>query len=665
MRKPPSWTIIANFLILLHKNVKSRLHDKPIFRRGEVPIDLQDRVDHCDRQLNCGAILYWKVDEELELELGFSTLGIYDDEDTNGYRVSSFHALPIDIESVFEGGNGLFEKSSRTDKVECAPDSCYNIRNHSQKSQDSIVPSSDFKGEAAYYISHKEWLIQRGIVTLPFWHGHPAVLLIELDIDIEQARKWCLTVLECVAFFFPLESSKDLKVNDFTVFVSDVPMGFNVGPGQTQVPRIYIKQGDREKGSKGEANIARCEWVTHIIHDRLRKRLQFEPERLRRFDSSQLGHFWKVSDDIIFVDETSEGEESLIREFRLAHSPYRPCCEPYREKRLPLMQEVFELDHVPRISCDISRENFYKNYESKRQPVVLTGCADKWSAQLHWDTIETFQQNTGTNDTLWEACTFKSYPMSIYKELMASRQTFCAFDNIVGEKEELISSHYSIPPPFENSDFFEPLGKEFPIIHNPMKWFSWGTTRSSSQAHYDQHLPSTDTWNTLVRGQKWWILFPDSHVVHTEETQCDLHCSTLTSVYERFIDWQFSYAVNAHKFYFEEGKRPLHIVQKAGETLYIPDGWMHSLYNQDSCIAVTHSYGSPANLPNLWKQLLIHGKPRHWRKMYYTHMDSSQRKQVREAVKEDRICVVQSEMSIGTWLICDDSDFAQTFRAKI
>ena len=39
---------------------------------------------------------------------------------------------------------------------------------------------------------------------------------------------------------------------------------------------------------------------------------------------------------------------------------------------------------MPRISCDISPEDFYQNYVKARIPVMLTGCTKGWLAEKLW-----------------------------------------------------------------------------------------------------------------------------------------------------------------------------------------------------------------------------------------------------------------------------------------
>ena len=38
-------------------------------------------------------------------------------------------------------------------------------------------------------------------------------------------------------------------------------------------------------------------------------------------------------------------------------------------------------DEIERISCDITKESFLREYVKKRRPVILKGCQKKWAAR--------------------------------------------------------------------------------------------------------------------------------------------------------------------------------------------------------------------------------------------------------------------------------------------
>jgi hypothetical protein len=45
-------------------------------------------------------------------------------------------------------------------------------------------------------------------------------------------------------------------------------------------------------------------------------------------------------------------------------------------------------DTLPRIHCNMSKEEFFKNYVDKREPVMITGCLQEWPKYVREWTLE-------------------------------------------------------------------------------------------------------------------------------------------------------------------------------------------------------------------------------------------------------------------------------------
>jgi hypothetical protein len=100
----------------------------------------------------------------------------------------------------------------------------------------------------------------------------------------------------------------------------------------------------------------------------------------------------------------------------------------------------------------------------------------------------------------------------------------------------------------------------------PHRWFLVGAARSGSALHVDPW--ATAAWNTVVSGRKRWVLFPPGAaralwpmVAALDED--DTACHWLHHDYGAMCD-----AVAA------EGLEGFDFVQEAGETVYIPSGFV-------------------------------------------------------------------------------------------
>ena len=112
------------------------------------------------------------------------------------------------------------------------------------------------------------------------------------------------------------------------------------------------------------------------------------------------------------------------------------------------------------------------------------------------------------------------------------------------------------------------------------------------------------------------------------QTFCQGSCSN-DEVLTR--EWYGSIGVNAARTEYPNDKYAYHVLQKPGETIYVPDGIVHSVFNFDATIAVTRNYGSAANLDKVWEEACTSGDDRKWKIMYNLVLNKEQRRRVRDS----------------------------------
>jgi len=138
------------------------------------------------------------------------------------------------------------------------------------------------------------------------------------------------------------------------------------------------------------------------------------------------------------------------------------------------------------------------------------------------------------------------------------------------------------PPECFQEDLFVLLGE-----HRPdHRWLIIGPERSGSTFHKDPN--ATSAWNAVIRGSKYWIMFPNSVLppgVYMSEDE-----SEVTSPLS-IAEWLLS-------FHAEARSTPgcLEGICREGEVLHVPSGWWHLVVNLDPAIAITQNFVPRAHL---------------------------------------------------------------------
>ncbi|KAL3623459.1 Arginine-specific demethylase jmj22 [Castilleja foliolosa] len=250
---------------------------------------------------------------------------------------------------------------------------------------------------------------------------------------------------------------------------------------------------------------------------------------------------------------------------------------------LEMKPEWLERDNIVR-KKGISVDEFISKFEEPNKPVLLEGCLGNWAALKKWD-----------RDYLVKICgdaKFSIGPVHMnlkdyfrYSDQVREERPLYLFDPKFAEKVPNLGSDYEVPEYFKE-DLFSLLGDDRPDY----RWIIIGPAGSGSSFHIDPN--STSAWNAVVRGSKKWILFPPEVVppgVHPSPDGAEVACPV--SIIEWFMNFY-----NATKNW---EKRPIECVCKAGEVIFVPNGWWHLVINLEDSVAITQNFVSRRNLLNV------------------------------------------------------------------
>ncbi|MCJ1243074.1 hypothetical protein MMC30_000271 [Trapelia coarctata] len=249
-------------------------------------------------------------------------------------------------------------------------------------------------------------------------------------------------------------------------------------------------------------------------------------------------------------------------------------------------------ENIPAVNCierlpNLSASEFPRLWTNK--PFILTDPVKEWPVYQGWS-LEALLEKYSEIDFRAETV---DWPLRKYVEYMndtADESPLYLFDRSFVEKMKLSvgkSGDYWIPDCF-GEDLFAALNDQRP----DSRWLIVGPERSGSTFHKDPN--ATSAWNAVIRGSKYWIMFPTSPSyppppgVFVSEDQ-----SEVTSPLS-IAEWLLG-------FHTEARNTPgcMEGICHAGEVLHVPSGWWHLVINLSPSIALTQNFVPQAHLANV------------------------------------------------------------------
>jgi len=313
-------------------------------------------------------------------------------------------------------------------------------------------------------------------------------------------------------------------------------------------------------------------------------------------------------------------------------------------------------DTLPRISCQMPKEEFLNNFIRKQQPAILLNCSSEWSAQKYW-TSEMLLSH-GNGQTTWDSdYVTRHEPMQattlrkknsgqLLQSIIDKNGTVRVFDELSvrhdlqrrlrgdtteNEKMKLLED-FSLPEALQE-DMYAAAG-----IPTNYHWVIITQADTGTELHLDP--PYTMAWNTVLKGSKWWALLPPE--LPLEHLECNRLCSKSKLGELSSMAW-FTHVLpqlRGRKWY---GSQVREFILGEGETLYLPPNMGHAIMNLEDSISVTENLFSIDSLEDyihgvmMGKSIIQYNyncEELFWKPLYNKLLDKEERQVSRAIIKQ-------------------------------
>lgn len=258
---------------------------------------------------------------------------------------------------------------------------------------------------------------------------------------------------------------------------------------------------------------------------------------------------------------------------------------------------------IPHINDQINVQEFVETYMIPNRPVVLGAhFTHDWPAREDWVTAEgnpdfvRLQELYGTATVQIAQCDavyFSDQPrqdmqLSEFLDRWSEGNAHAMYCKDWHFTKSNLEYRAYAPLPHLSDDWLNMYSDFCSWATDDFRFCYMGGKGTWTPFHEDVYR--SYSWSANICGIKHWILVPpgQNHLFTDPNTGNWVH--DITNVDET----RFPNAKDAKRFY---------VVQRPGETVFVPSGWWHQVRNEGDTISINHNWANEFNLPCLYQRL--------------------------------------------------------------
>lgn len=276
---------------------------------------------------------------------------------------------------------------------------------------------------------------------------------------------------------------------------------------------------------------------------------------------------------------------------------------------------------IDRVQCeDMTYDTFIQTYMYPNRPVVIDGLAENWQAGQEWvqdvgearipniaflraqfgsERAPVYEQQTkgfgptrpqASDSTIAEYCDWWTEQATLASETVAVEKE----STLYLKDWKFLAAHpkynlYEWPHYFRDDWLNQAMGNAYKFVY-------LGPKGTSTVLHAD--VLQSFSWSTNVCGKKRWFLIPPEYTY----LLYDCFGKKLASHLHADVD-------DGMKSFFpglqEARRHAVRVDQEAGETIFVPSKWYHTVENLEDTLSINHNWLNGANIGHSWDRLCI------------------------------------------------------------